>query len=140
MSDSKVSIAPVSSKRDLNAFVDVHYRLNEGDPNFVPQLRSELVELLTPGKNPFFEHARHQFFLARHDSDPFNRWQALQSIAMALLVANVTAEAAEATGSSGAFPRISTSLRWRSRRTRASAPVPASGACSRPRTRKPAGR
>ena len=54
MSDSKVSVAPVSGKRDLSAFVDVHYRLNEDDPNFVPQLRSELVELLTPGKNPFF--------------------------------------------------------------------------------------
>jgi hypothetical protein len=65
MSDSKVSVAPVSGKRDLNAFVDVHYRLNKDDPNFVPQLRSELLELLTPGKNPFFEHARHQFFLAR---------------------------------------------------------------------------
>ena len=65
MSDSKVSVAPVSGKRDFNAFVDVHYRLNKDDPNFVPQLRSELVELLTPGKNPFFEHARHQFFLAR---------------------------------------------------------------------------
>src|SRR6478735_2326464 len=65
MSDSQVSVAPVSGKRDFNAFVDVHYRLNENDPNFVPQLRSELVELLTPGKNPFFDHARHQFFLAR---------------------------------------------------------------------------
>lgn len=65
MSESQVSVAPVSGKRDLKAFVDVHYRLNRDDPNFVPQLRSELVELLTPGKNPFFEHARHQFFLAR---------------------------------------------------------------------------
>ena len=65
MSDDKVSIAPVSGKRDFNAFVDVKYRLNKDDPNFVPQLRSEEVELLTPGKNPFFDHARHQFFLAR---------------------------------------------------------------------------
>jgi hypothetical protein len=65
MSDNQVSVAPVSGKRDFNAFVDVHYRLNENDPHFVPQLRSELVELLTPGKNPFFDHARHQFFLAR---------------------------------------------------------------------------
>ena len=65
MSDDKVSIAPVSGKRDFKAFVDVKYRLNKDDPNFVPQLRSEEVELLTPGKNPFFEHARHQFFLAR---------------------------------------------------------------------------
>jgi hypothetical protein len=73
MSDSKVSIAPVSGKRDFRAFVDVHYRLNRGDPNFVPQLRSELVELLTPGKNPFFEHARHQFFLARRGDEVVGR-------------------------------------------------------------------
>jgi len=65
MSDNNVSVAPVSGKRDFNAFVDLKYRLNEDDPNFVPQLRMEEVELLTPGKNPFFDHARHQFFLAR---------------------------------------------------------------------------
>jgi len=65
MSDGKVSITPVSGKRDFKAFVDLKYRLYENDPNFVPQLRSEEEELLTPGKNPFFDHARHQFFLAR---------------------------------------------------------------------------
>jgi len=30
-----------------------------------------------------------QLFLARHDSDPFNRWQALQEVSMALLTAAV---------------------------------------------------
>ncbi len=30
-------------------------------------------------------------FLAAHDCDPFNRWQAVQTLAMALLTANVTA-------------------------------------------------
>jgi aminopeptidase N len=30
-------------------------------------------------------------FLAAHDSDPFNRWQAVQTLAMALLTANVAA-------------------------------------------------
>jgi aminopeptidase N len=30
-------------------------------------------------------------FLAAHDSDPFNRWQAIQSIAMSLLIDNVSA-------------------------------------------------
>jgi aminopeptidase N len=30
-------------------------------------------------------------FLAAHDSDPFNRWQAIQSIAMTLLIENVSA-------------------------------------------------
>ena len=31
----------------------------------------------------------HQLFLARHDSDPFNRWQALQDVGMALAVDGV---------------------------------------------------
>jgi len=35
-------------------------------------------------------------FLAAHDSDPFNRWQALQALAMALLKANVAARRAGA--------------------------------------------
>jgi aminopeptidase N len=30
-------------------------------------------------------------FLAAHDSDPFNRWQAIQTIAMALLIENIAA-------------------------------------------------
>jgi GNAT superfamily N-acetyltransferase len=67
MSDDKVSVAPVSGKRDFNALVDIHYRLNKDDPHWVPPLRTEAVELLTPGKNPFFDHARHQFFLARRN-------------------------------------------------------------------------
>jgi len=65
MSDNKVSVAPVSGKRDFDAFVDLAYRLNRDDPNWVPPLRAEVVELLTPGKNPFHEHAKVQLFLAR---------------------------------------------------------------------------
>ncbi len=48
----------------LKAFIDLGYRLNRSDPNWVPPLRSEVVEMLTPGKNPFHEHARMQLFLA----------------------------------------------------------------------------
>lgn len=67
MSDSKVSVAPVSGKRDFDAFVDLAYRLNKSDLNWVPPLRAEVVELLSPGKNPFFEHAKVQLFLARRE-------------------------------------------------------------------------
>jgi len=67
MSNSKVSVAPVSGKRDFDAFVDLAYRLNKDDPNWVPPLRAEVVELLTPGKNPFHEHAKVQLFLARRE-------------------------------------------------------------------------
>ena len=62
---SDISVQPVGGKRDFDAFVDLAYRLNGDDPNWVPPLRSEAVELLTPGKNPFHEHAKVQLFLAR---------------------------------------------------------------------------
>ncbi|APE29359.1 GNAT family N-acetyltransferase [Aurantiacibacter gangjinensis] len=69
----QIEIAPVSGKADLNAFIDCAYRLNANDPNWVPPLRSEVEELLTPGKNPFFEHARVQFFLARRSGEVVGR-------------------------------------------------------------------
>ena len=60
-----VSVEPVAGKRDFDAFVDFAYAHNASDPNWVPPLRAEVVELLTPGKNPFHEHAKVQLFLAR---------------------------------------------------------------------------
>ena len=69
----QIEIAPVSGKKDLNAFIDLAYRLNEADPNWVPPLRSEMKELLTPGKNPFHDHARVQYFLARRGGEVVGR-------------------------------------------------------------------
>ena len=62
---SDISVEPVAGKRDFDAFVDFAYAINASDPNWVPPLRAEVVELLTPGKNPFHEHAQVQLFLAR---------------------------------------------------------------------------
>ena len=65
MAHAEVSISKVSGKADFDAFIDLAYRLNAGDANWVPPLRDEVVKLLTPGKNPFHEHADMQLFLAR---------------------------------------------------------------------------
>jgi len=64
---SDISVEPVAGKRDFDAFVDFAYAVNASDPNWVPPLRTEVVELLTPGKNPFHDHAKVQLFLARRD-------------------------------------------------------------------------
>ncbi|MDE1467147.1 N-acetyltransferase [Aurantiacibacter sp. D1-12] len=61
----QIEITPVTDKSGLNAFIDCAYRLNASDPNWVPPLRADMVELLTPGKNPFHEHAKMQLFLAK---------------------------------------------------------------------------
>ncbi len=61
----KIEITPVASKRDRREFIDLSYRLHADDPNWVPPLRSEARELITPGKNPFFAHADVELMLAR---------------------------------------------------------------------------
>lgn len=70
---SEVVITPVSDKAGRKAFVDLAYRMNADDPNWVPPLRMEAAELVTPGKNPFFEHADVQHFLALRDGRPAGR-------------------------------------------------------------------
>lgn len=61
----QIEITPVANKRARREFVDLAYRLNGSDPNWVPPLRVEATELITPGKNPFFEHAEVELMLAR---------------------------------------------------------------------------
>lgn len=62
---AQIDITPVSGKGDFGAFIACAYALNANDPNWVPPLRADVAELLTPGKNPFFDHASMQLFLAR---------------------------------------------------------------------------
>lgn len=81
----EVVITPASSKADRKAFVDLAYRLNAHDPNWVPPLRMEAMELVTPGKNPFFDHAEVQFFLARRDGKVVGRISAhIDQLAIAM--------------------------------------------------------
>lgn len=70
---AEIVIAPVTSKADRKTFVDLAYRMNANDPNWVPPLRMEAMELITPGKNPFFEHADVQLFLARRGAQAVGR-------------------------------------------------------------------
>jgi len=62
-----ISIRPVSTKADRKAFVELPFRLYKDNPNWIPPLKDEAMGLITPGKNPFFEHAEAQLFLAERD-------------------------------------------------------------------------
>lgn len=64
MSSAAVTVRPVVSKADKKAFIDLAFRLNADDPNWVPPLKDEVNGLITPGKNPWFEHGEAAFFLA----------------------------------------------------------------------------
>ncbi len=64
MANSARVLRPVLTKQDRKAFVDLPYRLNAGDPHWVPPLKSEALGLITPEKNGWFSHAKAQLYLA----------------------------------------------------------------------------
>ena len=64
MSNAPLNIRPVQTKKDKRAFVDFAWEVYKDDPAWVPPLKDEVHGLITPGKNPWFEHARAQLWLA----------------------------------------------------------------------------
>src|SRR3954466_1472079 len=64
MSSAPVTIRPVLTKKDKKAFVDLAWEVYKDDPAWVPPLKDEVHGLITPGKNPWFEHAKAQLWLA----------------------------------------------------------------------------
>ncbi len=68
-----IHIYPVANSRDEADFIELPYRLYADDPHWVPPLRSDMRELLNRKKNPFFDHARMQLFLAREHGSVVGR-------------------------------------------------------------------
>ncbi len=64
MTSAPVTIRSVQTKKDKKAFVDFAWEVYKDDPAWVPPLKDEVHGLITPGKNPWFEHARAEFWLA----------------------------------------------------------------------------
>lgn len=73
MAMTDIIIRPVTTKADKKAFVDLPYRLYARDPNWVPPLKDEVYGLITPGKNPWFEHGEAELFLAERNGQIVGR-------------------------------------------------------------------
>ncbi len=73
MANAPLAIRPVNGKVDTRDFIELAYRLNRGDPNWVPPLRSEVAATISPKKNGWFSHAELQLFLAERDGRTVGR-------------------------------------------------------------------
>src|SRR3546814_5177309 len=62
-----ITVRRVETAADRKAFVDLAFRLNAGDPNWVPPLKQDVYDLITPSENPWFGHAEAQLFVAERD-------------------------------------------------------------------------
>jgi hypothetical protein len=69
----KIEVVPLRGRRDHARFVDLPYRLHRRDPNWVPPLRRDVVQMMNPRKSPFFDHGEAQFWLAWRDGEPVGR-------------------------------------------------------------------
>jgi GNAT superfamily N-acetyltransferase len=68
-----VEIRPVASRRELNTFIKLPWRLYRNERNWVAPLVRDLKKRLDQRKNPFFRHAEAQYFLALRDGRAVGR-------------------------------------------------------------------
>lgn len=70
---------PVRTGADLERFIAFPYRLHRRDPLWVPQLRMDVRKLLSREKNPFFQHAEAEYYLAERDGAVIGRIAAIHN-------------------------------------------------------------
>lgn len=68
-----IEIFHVKTVADKKRFIEVQFALNKADPAWVPPLKMDALELLTPGKNPWFEHGHIDLFIAVRDGKDVGR-------------------------------------------------------------------
>ena len=73
VNEAQIVIEEANGKKGRAAFVDLGRAFSDRLPHFVPQLRSEQLELVDPAKNPFFGHAEVQLFIAKRAGKPVGR-------------------------------------------------------------------
>lgn len=72
------SIHEVDRPAELREFIRAGREFYRGDPHWVEPLHGEMRDLLTPGRNPFWLHARRALFLARRDGRVVGRVAAIR--------------------------------------------------------------
>lgn len=73
MSSSNIEIRPALTKSDRKAFVKVLWEIYKGEPNWVPPLIMERMDIINPAKNPYFQHAEVRLWIAYKDGKPVGR-------------------------------------------------------------------
>jgi hypothetical protein len=68
-----IEVRPVHSRGDLMRFIKLPWRIYRNSPRWVPPLISERKHHLDREKNPFFQHAEAEYFLAWRDGEPVGR-------------------------------------------------------------------
>jgi GNAT superfamily N-acetyltransferase len=112
---SVLTISTVENKKELMDFISFPWKVYEQDQYWVPPLVSERKSFHDPKKNPFFEHAKVEYFIARRNyevvgtiaaftNDNYNQFQETNVGFFGFFEVLEDREAAEAL--------LSTALKW----------------------------
>ena len=70
---SDLVVRRVESKRDLKKFVMVPFAVHRDHPEWVPPLIMDRMAFLNRNKNPYFDHAEVELWIAERDGVPVGR-------------------------------------------------------------------
>lgn len=73
MKSSIIEIKPVLNKADRKKFVQVLWKIYQGEPNWVPPLIMERMDAIDEKKNPYFQHADVRMWIAYKEGEPVGR-------------------------------------------------------------------
>lgn len=73
----KIDITPVKSKKELDEFIKLPWKIYKDDPYWIPPLITDMKKILNRKKNPFFQHSEAELFLARRNGEVVGRIAAI---------------------------------------------------------------
>lgn len=91
-----VQVRRATTSQDLVEFVDLPFSLYRDQPLWIPPLKNQELELISPDRHPFWQTARRELFIAYRDNRPAGR-------IAAIIDSKYNAYAGEKCGSFGFF-------------------------------------
>jgi hypothetical protein len=67
------------SRKERNVFINFHYQLYKGCPQWVPPFRTDIHAMMDRKKHPFYEHSDADFFIAKKDGKMVGRIAVLEN-------------------------------------------------------------
>lgn len=74
---SPILVEPIRTRADRELFIKFLWKIYEGNPYWVPPLLMDRRKLMDKEKNPFYQHADAEFYLARRDGEIVGRIAAI---------------------------------------------------------------
>lgn len=74
-----VTQVDLKNRQQVNKFIQFHYDLYKGCPQWVPPFYVDIRTMLNPEKHPFYEHSDAEFFLAERNGEVVGRIAALEN-------------------------------------------------------------